>query len=156
MKRNIEETKMLLQSLVGASIDFDKVLSRFGEIRAALVEIEGERKDINELLQFIDDVARDFAEKRAVMDEVRRKGEMIIWKRQVVSPHLNRAIDELELSAGAADRIPIGVEIVGQLCQYSASELGHPADPYVNEIKDTLRILYAFVLNPEELKVESE
>ncbi len=148
MKRNLDETKALLQALVGASIDFDKVLQRIDEIRKTLVGIEGEKDDINELLRFIDDAMDNFYKKRDVIDEIRRKGEIIVWKRQVVSPHLHRKIEDLEISDAATELIPIGVETVGELCQYSASELGPPADPYVNELKDAIRIPYTLVLKP--------
>jgi hypothetical protein len=148
MKRNLDATKLLLQSLVGASIDFDRVIQGIGEIRSALEGIEGEREDINEFLEFIDGVTSNLQERRRVMDEIRRKGETIIWERQVVSPALKHPVTELELSDAAAALIPIGVETVGELCQYSASELGPPADPYVNELKDAIRIPYTLVLKP--------
>jgi hypothetical protein len=135
MKRNLDETKALLQALVGASIDFDKVLQRIGEIRTTLVGIEGNKDDIDELLRFIDDAMSDLRGKRDVIDEIRRKGEIIVWTRQVVSPHLHKSIEELELSEVAAKLIPIGVETVGELCQYSASELGPPADPVCKRAK---------------------
>jgi DNA repair ATPase RecN len=148
MKRNLEETRALLQALVGASIDFDKVLQRIDEIRTTLVGIEGKKDDIDELLRFTDEAMSDLRGKRDVIDEIRRKGEIIVWERQVVSPHLQRKIEELEISDAAAELIPIGVETVGELCQYSASELGPPADPYVNELKDAIRIPYTLVLKP--------
>jgi hypothetical protein len=148
MKRNIEETRALLQALVGASIDFDKVLQRIDEIRKTLAGIEGSKDDIDELLRFIDDAMSDLHRKRDVVDKIRRMGETIVWKRQVVSPHLHRKIEDLEISDAAAALIPIGVETVGELCQYSASELGPPADPYVNELKDAIRIPYTLVLKP--------
>lgn len=149
MKRNLDATKLLLQSTVGASIDYDKVLQRFGEIQTAVVKIEGERDDINELLRFVGEVTDDFRKKREVMDKLREKAETIIWKRQVISPHLKYPIDELEISDAAAALIPPGVETFGQLVQYHQSELGPSADPYVNEIKDALRFPHALVLNPK-------
>ena len=148
MKRNIEETRALLQALVGASIDFDKVLQRIGEIRTTLARIEGSKDDIDELLRFIDDAMSDLHRKRDVVDKIRRMGETIVWTRQVVSPHLRKGIEELELSEVAAKLIPSGVGTVGELCQYSASELGPPTDPYVNELKDAIRIPYTLVLKP--------
>jgi hypothetical protein len=149
MKRNLEATKLLLRALVGASIDFDEVLQRVGEVRTALEGIEGDKEDVNEFLQFIDSVMNDLRKKRTVMDEIRRKGETIIWKRQVVSPSFKRPITDLELSDAAALLIPSGVETIGELCQYSPSELGPAGSCYVHEIKDVLG-LPVLVLKPEE------
>jgi DNA-directed RNA polymerase alpha subunit len=150
MKRNIEKTRQLLQALVGLSIDFDKILQRISEIRPALEGVEGDKDEINELLRFVDNVMSDFQKKRNVIDEVRYKGETIIWNRQTVSPHLKRQVEELELSDCATGCIPIGVETIGELCQYSSSELASPANCYANEIKDALRIPYTLVLKPED------
>jgi len=150
MKRNIEKTRQLLQALVGLSIDFDKILQKIGEIRPALEGIEGEKDDLNDLLQFVDTVASELQKKRDAVDEIRRKGETIIWERQMVSPHLNRPIEELELSDYASGYLPIGVETIGELCRYSPSELASPKDCYVNEIMDALRIPYTLVLKPEK------
>ncbi len=150
MKRNREATKELLQTVVGASIDFDEVVRKLKKCRAALVEIEGGKDDINELLGFIDTAMNDFRKKRLAIAEIRKKGEMIIWKRQVVSPHLKRQIGELELSQAAARLIPAQVKTIGQLCQYRSSELAAPGNRYLHELMDGLRILYALVLKPDE------
>jgi hypothetical protein len=125
------------------------VIQRIGEIRGVLEGIEGDKEDIDEFLQFIDDVTSNLRERRRVMNEIRRKGEIIIWKRQMVSPSLQRPVTDLELSDTATALIPIGVETVGELCQYSPSELGSPESRYLNEIKDVLGLL-VLVLKPEQ------
>ena len=56
----------------------------------------------------------------------------------------------LELSNGATGCIPIGVETLGNLCQYRPSEIKSPARRYINEIRDMLRTLYGLVLKPDE------
>jgi hypothetical protein len=156
IKRNVEKTKQFLQALVALSIDIDKTLQTIGTIRLTLKEIGGggggggDEGEINEFLQLVDDEIGRLREERKKNDTIRCKGETIVYKRQTISPYLKSPVEDLELSNGATGCIPIGVETLGNLCQYRPSEIKSPARRYINEIRDMLRTLYGLVLKPDE------
>jgi DNA-directed RNA polymerase alpha subunit len=151
MKRDIESTRRLLQALVGLSINIDEIIRTLNTIRPATTGLagEGDRVEINAFLQLVDDEMRDLQRARKGIKKIRFIGETIVWSSQTISPHLDRPVDDLELSDSAAKCIPSGVKTIGQLCQRSSSELVPSSKQIKNEIKDTLRILFGLVLRPK-------
>ena len=150
MKRDVEKAKQLLRTLVALSIYSSKTRQTLREVGSALEGIQGEgsQADIDECAKLVNEEIDKLKKQRAIINAIRSKGETIVWNRQVVSPRLKDLVTDLELSEMAMKCIPIGVETIGQLCQYSGSELRCSSSRHVNEIRDILRAL-GLVLKPE-------
>ncbi len=158
MKRNIEKARRFLQALVSLSINTDKPPQDLCEIKLAVQDLdEGEdAEEIKSFLKLIADNEASFQKQCQVADALRCKGEAILWKRQKASPQLAHPVEDLLISETAAGYIPVGVETIGQLCQYTPSELEIPQSCYKNELRDVLGNSYVFVLKPDGLKKEEE
>ncbi len=151
VKRDIESMGKLLKALVYLSINIDETLKTLNAIRSATAgEGEGDRGEIDILLQLVDDEARNLHEVKKRIKKIRSNGEKIVWNRQKTSPHLDHPVGNLKLSTAAAKCIPFGVETIGQLCQHSPSELLSAPTRIKHEIMDMLRISYGLVLKPKD------
>jgi len=158
MKRNVEKVRRFLKALVSLSINTDKPPQDICEIKSAVQDLE-EGGDADEIKSFLELVANhevNFQKQCQVADMLRRKGEAILWKRQKVSPQLARPMEDLEISDTAASCVPLGVETIGQLCQYTPLELEIPDNRYKNEIRDVLGNSYVLVLKPDGFKEGDE
>jgi hypothetical protein len=101
------------------------------------------------LLQLIAAATIKLDESNRLLKSVRQEVERNIWSDQSTNPHFERSVEDLELSARASNYVPGGVETMGQLCQYRASELSPTGNRYLMEIRDSLRVL-GLVLRPED------
>jgi hypothetical protein len=158
MKRNVEKARRFLKALVSLSIDTDKPPQDLCEIRSAVQDLE-KREDDEEIKRFLELVADNeavFQKQCQIAETLRHKGEAILWKRQRISPQLDRSVEDLEISDTAAGCVPFGVETIGQLCQYTPSELQIPDSRYKNELRDVLGNSYVLVLKPEGLLEHNE
>jgi hypothetical protein len=114
----------------------------------AELEKRDDGDEIESLLRRIDDKTVRFNEQCGEVDRIRCDVETVLWERQKVGPHLARPVEDLELSEAAAACIPVGVETIGQLCEYTPAELESPESRYKNEIRDVLGNSYVLVLKP--------
>ncbi len=158
MKRNVEKARRFLKALVSLSINTDKPPQDLCEIKSAVQDLE-KREDEEEIKNFLELVADNeiaFQQQCQIAETLRRTGEGILWKRQQVSPQLARPVEDLEISETAAGCVPLGVETIGQLCEYTPSELQIPDSRYKNEIRDVLGNSYVLVLKPDGLVEQDE
>jgi len=148
MKRNVEKTRQLLNSLAALSIDFDKVLQTLDTFPSILEWEEGD--DVTKFLTRIGRIKEGLLKLRPEIEEGRFEGEATVWNRQTDSPNLKHPVGDLEISGLTAECIPVGVETIGDLCRYRSSELLTTDSRLIYELRDVLSRSYALVLYPHK------